>query len=138
MKEQRIVFLRKAKGTNIMGITQGEYVVDGQPIAAEKGGGKIASMVLKDGMIYIRKVDAEGKPHRKFGSVALPGGVMKPLIADGIAFPAHLTSAILFEDVEVAAVPTAAALAEKDPQQQAAQKEPDPPPAKPIQQSRRQ
>lgn len=104
MKEQRIIFLKKPKGSSIMGITQGEYVVDGMAIGAEKGGGKISSMVLKDGMIYIRKVDAEGKPCRNFGSVALPGsqGQNKPLIADGVAFPALPGMVLLFEDVEAA------------------------------------
>ena len=102
MKEQRIIFLQKQRGVSIMGITQLDYVVDGQELAAERGGGRIGSMMLKDGMIYVRKVGADGKPHRHFGSVATTGGKTRELIADGIAFPSNLCKAILFQDVEAA------------------------------------
>jgi hypothetical protein len=101
-KAQRIIFLRKPKGTSIMGITQGEYVVDGMSIGADKGGGRVASMALKDGMIYIRKVNDKGEPVRDFGGVSMPGtqGRLKTLLADGIAFPATPGMVMLFEDIE--------------------------------------
>ena len=101
-KEQRIIFLRKPKGSSIMGITQGEYVVDGMAIGADKGGGRVASMMLKDGMIYIRKVNDKGEPVRNFGGVSLPGqqGRLKELLADGIAFPVMPGMVMLFEDVD--------------------------------------
>jgi hypothetical protein len=130
MKQQRIIFLKKQKGTSIMGITQLDFVVEGQQLAAERGGGRIGSMVLKDGMIYVRKVDAEGKPHRQFGAVAMSGGKVKQLVADGIAFPAHLAAGMLFDDVEDE-IAEPAKPAEPKP-------EVDPPPAKPVQQQGQQ
>ena len=69
-------------------------------------------MIVIKRAVYIKKIDAEGKPLRNFGSVAMPRNLQRQLIADGVAFPVSLTEGILFveEDVE----------------------DFDPPPAKPI------
>ena len=70
MKQQRIVYIQKQAGKGIMGIgqTAAQYLVDGMALPADRGGGAIGSMVLQDGLIYIRKVFPDGRPCRSFGS----------------------------------------------------------------------
>jgi hypothetical protein len=107
VKQQRIVYIQKQAGKGIMGIgqTAAKYLVDGMTLPADRGGGAIGSMVLQDGLIYIRKVFPDGRPCRAFGSVAIPGNVQKALVADGVAFPAASCEGILFVDEEVADAP---------------------------------
>ena len=131
MKQKRIVYIQKQQGKTIMGIgqTAARYLVEGMELPADRGGGKIGSMELLGDLVYIKKVDAAGKPLRNFGSVAMPRNLQRQLIADGVAFPVSLTEGILFveEDVpETKPVQTQAELAAQDP-----------PAAKPVQQQRR-
>lgn len=140
MKQQRIVYIQKQAGKGIMGIgqTAAKYLVDGMTLPADRGGGAIGSMVLQDGLIYIRKVFPDGRPCRSFGSVAIPGNVQKALVADGVAFPAASCEGILFVDEDVPDGPQDPQT-ERPVQQTAAsahREQQDPPVAKPVQQRR--
>jgi len=119
VKQKRIVYIQKQQGKTIMGIgqTAARYLVEGMELPADRGGGKIGSMELLGDLVYIKKIDAEGKPLRNFGSVAMPRNLQRQLIADGVAFPVSLTEGILFVEENV--------------------EDFDPPPAKPIQQQKR-
>lgn len=100
-KEYKLRFVRKQKGVTLMGVTQGETVIKGMKIAEDKGGGIVDSITMRDGMIYIRKVNKDGTPCRKYGTISMPqdGGKMLALEADGMAFPASMTLAVLFDEV---------------------------------------
>jgi hypothetical protein len=106
MKKQRVVFLKKQKGQTLMGVTSLQFVREGSRISPDHGGGFVGSMVYKDGMIEVRKVDAECKPLRKFGSV-MQGEKRVDLEADCVIFPAHLCEVMLAvdEDDEAPAKP---------------------------------
>ena len=139
MKQQRIVFIKKQKGQHIMGIGQmnADHLVDGMDIPIDRGGGKIASMTMQDGMICIRKDDKDGKPVRDFGSVNVAGGTKRTLIADGVMFPASLCAGILFRDEEAAEMLHGPVALEMEKESRAAIAAQDPPPAKPVQQQKR-
>lgn len=102
MKRQRIIFLKKQKGQSMMGVTSLQFVKEGSLISIDKGGGRVASMIYKDGMVEIRKVTLDGKPCRNWGVVKMgeTNGVQKDvkLEADCVIFPAHLCEAMLAVD----------------------------------------
>jgi hypothetical protein len=132
VKQQRIIFFKKQKGEVIYGIGQNaDWIAEGLEIPPDRGGGKIASMTLRDGMIYIRKVNPDGTPCRNFGSVNVKGNV-RQLVGDGSAFPAHLSAGFVFADEEVPEVKPG-----PDPLDAKSTNQQDPPAAKPMQQQRR-
>ena len=112
MKRQRITFIRKQKGVLFQGISQeAVYLTEGMVVGAPQGGGRIGEMFLQDGLICIRKVDANGKPIRDFGTVSVGGGPKK-IVGDFVAVPSNETVSFVVSEEDA----------------------PDEAPAKPVQQ----
>ena len=115
MKRRRIVFLKKQKGVSVAGMTALQFIREGSRIAEDRGGGRVSEITYADGMVTIRKITADGKPCRDYGTIKMgdAGGVQRDvkLEADGVIFPAHLCEQLLFvdedepEDIEQPAKP---------------------------------
>ena len=88
---KRVLYVRVPTGSKIQGIhgADTQYLVEGQDASPNQGGGKIGRMELAGGQLYIRKVGADGKPHRDFGTVAVKGDKKVALICDGVAVSAQ-------------------------------------------------
>lgn len=88
---KRVVFMRVPKGSRVQGVYNAtdQYVTEGQAANPNEGGGCVGKMELAGGLVYIRKTDGNGKPHRDFGTVAVKGDKKIQLLADGVAVSAE-------------------------------------------------
>ena len=131
---KRIVFAKKIKGVEIMGVgvENALYLVEGKGVPVQRGGGRIKSMELIGELVYIRKVNDDGTPCRDFGTHA-QGETRVPLVSDGVAVPVNQFVGLLFDDVQET---TAAEPGKQEPAPEPARQPDvpqDPPAAKPVQ-----
>jgi hypothetical protein len=96
---KRVTFMRVPTHSRLQGVYKAtdQYIVEGQAATPNEGGGFIGRMELAGGLIYVRKVTADGKPHRDFGTVAVQGDKRTKLLADGVAISAE-GFVVLFND----------------------------------------
>lgn len=87
---KRVVFLRVPSGSKVRGIYSAgtDFLVDGNPCPGTEGGGVLGSVELQGSQLVFRKVTAEGKHCRDYGTVSVRGET-KQLIADGASVGAH-------------------------------------------------
>jgi hypothetical protein len=99
---RRVTFLRVPKGSHVQGIygAKTDYINEGDAADVNQGGGRIGRMEMAGGVLYFRKVDATGKPHRDYGTVAIRGGKRITLKADGVAVSAQGYQVLFVDEKE--------------------------------------
>ena len=122
---KKVKFLRVPQGAKCPGVfsarTGGGYVLPGDPCTPNEGGGFIGSIEFEGGFLHFRKVDAEGKPLRAFGTVSAHGGRQVAVTGDAVSVSAAGFTMVYDEVPDEVQKPVEA----------------DPPPAKPVQQQQR-
>jgi hypothetical protein len=101
MKARQVLYFRNDKSLSIQGVGNPAYVAVGFdcPSADVHGGGKVGSIEYEDGMLTIRKVGADNKPHRNFGVTTLKARKVE-FRCDGVMVPAGRFTGILFNDAQ--------------------------------------
>jgi hypothetical protein len=98
-----VIYFRKPERSTIPGIASPSvaYVMSGQQCtgAANYGGGIVGEMLLRDGLIEIRKVGADGKPSRNFGMTKI-GGKDMHVEGDYAVVPAALCFGVVVKEVD--------------------------------------
>ena len=116
---KRVVYMRPPTGAKVQGIFNSTmaFVVEGASCNPNEGGGFVGKMELDGGLLFIRKVDENGKPWRSYGKVSVRNkglDTVANIEADGVCVSAEGYTLLFNEEVVAANVMPACSACGKD------------------------